>query len=115
MGVVGQSGSGKSTRRNCATPLFTEEGRILIDGYDIDKVEFTHCVARSHVPQDPLLFSGSVSDNIALTDPNASGEDIAKAAQIACAHEFIMGLHPDTALNSVNGRKPLRWSWQRLQ
>ena len=44
------------------------------------------------VPQEPLLFSGSVSDNIALTDPNASGEEIAKAATVACAHEFIMEL-----------------------
>ena len=70
-----------------------EEGRILIDGYDIDKVEL-YSLRRQIgiVPQDPLLFSGSVSDNIALTDPNASGEEIAKAAQIACAHEFIMGL-----------------------
>ena len=44
------------------------------------------------VPQDPLLFSGTVSENIALTDPNASSEEIVKAAQIACAHEFVMGL-----------------------
>lgn len=44
------------------------------------------------VPQEPLLFSGTVSDNIALTDPNATSEAIIQAATIACAHEFIMGL-----------------------
>ena len=44
------------------------------------------------VPQEPLLFSGSVSDNIALTDPNATSESIVRAATISCAHEFIMGL-----------------------
>ena len=94
VGVVGQSGSGKSTLMKLLPRLYSpEEGRILIDGYDIDKVEL-YSLRRQIgiVPQDPLLFSGSVSDNIALTDPNASGEDIAKAAQIACAHEFIMGL-----------------------
>ncbi len=94
VGVVGQSGSGKSTLMKLLPRLYSpEEGRILIDGYDIDKVEL-YSLRRQIgiVPQDPLLFSGSVSDNIALTDPNASGEEIAKAAQIACAHEFIMGL-----------------------
>ena len=94
VGVVGQSGSGKSTLMKLLPRLYSpEEGRILIDGYDIDKVEL-YSLRRQIgiVPQDPLLFSGSVSDNIALTDPNASGEEIARAAQIACAHEFIMGL-----------------------
>ena len=68
-------------------------GNILIDDYDIDKVEL-YSLRRQIgiVPQEPLLFTGSVSDNIALTDPNASSEEIAKAAQTACAHEFIMGL-----------------------
>ena len=94
VGVVGQSGSGKSTLMKLLPRLYSpEEGRILIDGYDIDKVEL-YSLRRQIgiVPQDPLLFSGSVNDNIALTDPNASGEEIARAAQIACAHEFIMGL-----------------------
>ena len=70
-----------------------ENGRILIDGYDIDKVEL-YSLRRQIgiVPQEPLLFSGSVSDNVALTDPNASGEEIAQAATVACAHEFIMEL-----------------------
>ena len=60
-------------------------GRILIDGYDIDKVEL-YSLRRQIgiVPQEPLLFSGSVSDNIALTDPNATGEEIAEAATISC-------------------------------
>ena len=94
VGVVGQSGSGKSTLMKLLPRLYSPEaGRILIDGYDIDKVEL-YSLRRQIgiVPQDPLLFSGNVSDNIALTDPNASGEEIAKAAQIACAHEFIMEL-----------------------
>ena len=94
VGVVGQSGSGKSTLMKLLPRLYSpEQGRILIDGYDIDKVEL-YSLRRQIgiVPQDPLLFSGSVSENIALTDPNASSEDIAEAAHTACAHEFIMGL-----------------------
>tara|TARA_B100000674_G_scaffold198304_1_gene161866 strand:- start:4925 stop:7870 length:2946 start_codon:yes stop_codon:yes gene_type:complete len=94
VGVVGQSGSGKSTLMKLLPRLYSpEQGRILIDGYDIDKVEL-YSLRRQIgiVPQDPLLFSGSVSENIALTDPNASSEEIAKAAHTACAHEYIMGL-----------------------
>ena len=94
VGVVGQSGSGKSTLMKLLPRLYSPtEGSILIDNYDIDKVEL-YSLRRQIgiVPQEPLLFTGSVSDNIALTDPNASSEEIAKAAQIACAHEFIMGL-----------------------
>ncbi len=94
VGVVGQSGSGKSTLMKLLPRLYSPtEGNILIDDYDIDKVEL-YSLRRQIgiVPQEPLLFTGSVSDNIALTDPNASSEEIAKAAEISCAHEFIMGL-----------------------
>ena len=94
VGVVGQSGSGKSTLMKLLPRLYApEEGRILIDGYDIDKVELYSLRRQIGImPQDPLLFSGTVSDNIALTNPNATSEAIVRAAEIACAHEFIMGL-----------------------
>jgi ATP-binding cassette subfamily B protein len=94
VGVVGQSGSGKSTLMKLIPRLYApNQGRILLDGYDIDKVEL-YSLRRQIgiVPQEPLLFSGSVSENIALTDPNATSEAIVRAAEIACAHEFIMGL-----------------------
>ncbi len=96
VGVVGQSGSGKSTLMKLLARLYSpESGRILIDNYDIEKVEL-YSLRRQIgiVPQEPLLFSGTVSENIALTDPNATSEAIVKAATIACAHEFIMDL-PD--------------------
>jgi ATP-binding cassette subfamily B protein len=44
------------------------------------------------VPQDPLLFEGTVQENISLTNPDASTEEIIEAAQAAVAHEFIMNL-----------------------
>ena len=60
--VVGQSGSGKSTLMKLLSRLYEpREGRILIDGYDISKVELYSLRRQSGiVPQDPLLFSGSV-------------------------------------------------------
>ena len=94
VGVVGQSGSGKSTLTKMLPRLYRpSSGRILIDQYDIDKVEL-YSLRRQIgiVPQEPLLFSGSVAENIALTDPDASSDAIVQAATLACAHEFIMEL-----------------------
>ena len=94
VGVVGQSGSGKSTLMKLLTRLYSpNEGRILIDQYDIDKVEL-YSLRRQIgiVPQEPLLFTGSVAENIALADPDASSDFIVNAAKMACAHEFIMDL-----------------------
>ena len=94
VGIVGQSGSGKSTLMKLLPRLYAlDQGRILIDGYDIDKVEL-YSLRRQIgiVPQDPLLFSGSVSENIALTQPDVGADAIVTAAKIACAHDFIMEL-----------------------
>ena len=94
IGIVGQSGSGKSTLMKLLPRLYSpDSGRILIDRYDIDKVEL-YSLRRQVgiVPQDPLLFSGTVSDNIALTNPDASSDAIVQAAKIAAAHDFIMTL-----------------------
>jgi ATP-binding cassette subfamily B protein len=94
VGIVGQSGSGKSTLMKLIPRLYSPNyGRILIDGYDIDKVEL-YSLRRQIgiVPQDPLLFSGTVAENIALTNPDADSEEIVQAAKMACAHEFIMEL-----------------------
>ena len=103
--IVGQSGSGKSTLMKLLSRLYApREGRITIDGYDINKVEL-YSLRRQIgiVPQDPLLFSGSVSENIALTAPDASSEEVISAAKIACAHDFIMEL-PDGYSSDVGER-----------
>ncbi|KGG21887.1 peptidase domain-containing ABC transporter [Prochlorococcus marinus] len=94
IGVVGQSGSGKSTLMKLLSRLYEpKSGKILIDGYDISKVEI-YSLRRQIgiVPQEPLLFSGSISENIALTDTDSSSDEIVKAARLADAHEFIMSL-----------------------
>ncbi|ARV57767.1 type I secretion system permease/ATPase [Nostocales cyanobacterium HT-58-2] len=94
VGIVGQSGSGKSTLMKLLLRLYEPEaGRILIDGYDIAKVEL-YSLRRQVgvVPQETLLFDGTVQENIALTNPEASTEEIIESAKIAAAHEFIMNL-----------------------
>jgi len=94
VGVVGQSGSGKSTLMKLLPRLYSpNKGRILVDRYDIDKVEL-YSLRRQIgiVPQDPLLFSGTISENIALTNPEAPSDSIVQAARTAAAHDFIMQL-----------------------
>ena len=94
VGVVGQSGSGKSTLMKLLPRLYEPtKGRILVDQFDIAKVEL-YSLRRQIgiVPQEPLLFSGTISDNIALTNPDASSDDIVAAARTAAAHDFIMEL-----------------------
>lgn len=92
--VVGASGSGKSTLTKLLARLYEpEQGVVLVDGIDIQKVEL-YSLRRQIgiVPQDTVLFDGSVEENITLTQPEASSEEIIEAATIACAHDFIMDL-----------------------
>ncbi|MEH2142063.1 MAG: peptidase domain-containing ABC transporter [Nostoc sp.] len=94
IGIVGQSGSGKSTLLKLLPRLYEpKSGKILIDGYDISKVEL-YSLRRQigMVLQDTLLFDGTVRENIALGYPDASDEEIITAAKVAFAHDFIMSL-----------------------
>ena len=103
--IVGKSGSGKSTLTKLLSRLYSPvSGRILIDGLDISKVELYSLRSQiGIVPQDSLLFEGSVQDNISLTNPDASSGDIVHAAKLACAHDFIMSL-PSGYATSVGER-----------
>ena len=105
VGIVGSSGSGKSTMLKLLTRLFDPlEGTIRIDGYDISKVDLYSLRSQvGVVPQDSLLFDGTVQANIALTRPDASFEEITGAAQVACAHDFIQAL-PGGYSSSVGER-----------
>jgi ATP-binding cassette subfamily B protein len=105
VGIVGQSGSGKSTLTKLIPRLYSPlSGRILIDGYDIAKVEL-YSLRRQigMVLQDTLLFNGTVQDNIALTSPEATSDQIIEAAKIAAAHEFIMAL--PNGYNTIVGER----------
>ena len=101
VGIVGRSGSGKSTIMKLLPRLYEpEKGRILIDGYDLAKLQLGSVRRQiGIVPQDSLLFDGSIRDNIALTAPDATSTDIEAAARVACAHDFIMELPQGYASN----------------
>jgi ATP-binding cassette, subfamily B, bacterial len=92
IGLVGKSGAGKSTIINLVCRFYDpDSGRILIDGHDLRDVKLSDW--RKHigiVMQDPFLFSASVADNIAYGAPNATFEDVVRAARAAKAHEFIL-------------------------
>ena len=109
IGIVGRSGSGKSTIMKLLPRLYKpESGRILIDGYDINKLQLGSVRQQiGIVPQDSLLFDGSVQDNIALTSPDATSEEIINAAR-ACAHDFIMELPMVMAPGLASGAVPYR-------
>ena len=94
VGVVGASGAGKSTLTKLLSRLYEpESGRILVDDYDVSKVELYSLRRQIGVVlQDTLLFDGTVQENIALTNPDATPEEIIDAARIASAHSFIMEL-----------------------
>ena len=71
----------------------TDQGSILFDNYPINKVSKSHLRKHlAYVPQEPVIFSKSVVDNIRIGRVNASLEDVEKAAKLACAEDFIKDL-----------------------
>ena len=91
VGLVGYSGSGKSTFVNLILRFFNvEKGRILIDGQDIASVSLKSL--RNHValiPQDPILFHRTLADNIRYGRVEASQEEVIAAAKLAHCDAFI--------------------------
>ena len=94
--IVGGSGSGKTTIVNLLMRFFDpSSGRILIDGVDLKTLAIDTIRRQiALVDQDPLLFRGTIHDNIAYGNPYVTTEEIISAAQIANIHDFIMSL-PD--------------------
>jgi ATP-binding cassette subfamily B protein len=92
--LIGHSGSGKSTLVSLLLRLYDPRvGRVLFDGRDIREFTLESLRAQiSAVLQDNLLFAASVRENIAHGAPDATPEQIASAARLANAHEFILAL-----------------------
>jgi len=92
--LLGATGSGKSTLINLIPRFYdVNSGRITVDGVDIRDVTLESL--RTHIGialQEPVLFSGTIRDNIKYGKPDATEEEVIEAAKAAQAHEFIMGL-----------------------
>jgi len=91
--VVGRSGAGKTTIASLLTRSYDPtQGAIRLDGNDLRSLKVNWLRLQfSVVLQDPILFAGSIGDNIAVGKPGASREEIQHAAQRAQIHEDILG------------------------
>jgi subfamily B ATP-binding cassette protein HlyB/CyaB len=94
IGLVGSSGSGKSTFAKLVQRLHVPEmGRVLVDGIDLALTDPTWLRRQIGVVlQENILFNRTVRENIALADTGMAIERVIEAAQLAGAHEFILGL-----------------------
>jgi len=94
IGLVGHSGSGKSTLVNLICRFYdVAEGSIRVEGVDIRALSVTDYRRNiGLVLQEPFLFFGTISENIAYGKPEATHEEIIAAARAAHAHEFILRL-----------------------
>lgn len=94
IGFVGHSGAGKSTLIHLICRFYDpDRGRILIDGIPLKKLSQESLRAQIGVVlQETFLFDGTIAENIAYAKPEASPLDIMRAAKIANAHDFIVGM-----------------------
>lgn len=91
IGIVGASGTGKSTLINLVMRLYeVDDGSLLVDGHDIRDIRSDTFHAQIGVVlQETFLFSGTILNNIRFSRPDASDEEVILAAKMANAHEFI--------------------------
>ena len=103
--IAGQTGAGKSSLTSLIGRFYeAQKGEVLVDGHNVNSV--TQQSLRRQigiVPQDPFLFSGTVEDNIRYGHPEASHEEITKAAEAAGAYDFINRL--ERGLNTQVGER----------
>ena len=94
LGIVGHSGSGKSTIVRLLTRLIEpDSGRILLDGVPISEVSLTRLrESIAVVPQDTILFNDTIAYNIAFGKAGSAREEVEAAARLAHLHDFIMTL-----------------------
>jgi ATP-binding cassette, subfamily B, bacterial len=94
VGLIGHSGSGKTTFIKLIQRLYdVTGGAVMIDGQNIADVQQASLRAQiAIVQQEPLLFHRSLAENIAYARPGATAAEIERAAQLANAHEFISAL-----------------------
>jgi len=110
VGLVGHSGAGKTTLINLVCHFYkTDEGKVLIDGYNLADVKVESLRRQMGiVSQEPLLFSGTVAENLAYGKPGATEKEMIAAAKAANAHEFIINF-PE-GYDSLVGERGVRVS-----
>lgn len=95
VGIIGSNGSGKTSIEKLILGLYDpDEGSILIDGIDIKQIDPADLRRGiSYVPQDTMLFKGSLKDNIIVRFPDASDEEILRASEFGGTKKFV-DIHP---------------------
>jgi len=113
--IVGPSGTGKSTVTNLLLGFYnSQSGKILIDGKPSSDYSLTYLRSQmALVPQDVILFGGSIGENILYGRPAASKEEIEEAAKKANAHNFIMQF-PE-GYNTIVGERGIQLSGGQRQ
>ncbi len=92
--LVGPSGAGKSTIAKLVVRFYdVQGGRVAVDGIDVRDITLRSLRRNiAIVPQEPILLSGTVLENLRLGKPDASWEEIERASRLAQAHDFIQRL-----------------------
>ncbi|HQW45900.1 MAG TPA: ABC transporter transmembrane domain-containing protein, partial [Chitinophagaceae bacterium] len=113
--LVGASGSGKTTIASLILRFYDiQQGHILIGGKDIQQISLTSLREKiALVPQEVLLFAGTIKDNIAYGKPNATESEIVEAAKKANAFDFIQSF-PEQ-MNTLVGERGIQLSGGQRQ
>jgi len=113
--LVGKSGAGKTTLINLLLRFYEpEKGTIFIDGYNLKDLELKSYRSKiAMVIQDDYLFSASIKENILYSKPDASQDEVIRAAKSANAHRFIMEL-PD-GYDTQIGERGVKLSYGQRQ
>jgi ABC transporter fused permease/ATP-binding protein len=113
--VVGRSGAGKSTLAALLYRFFdVQQGAVMVDGHDVRKVRLKELRGRfAIVSQEPTLFSGTIHDNIAFARPQATRDEVERAAKLAHAHDFTIQFAD--GYNTVVGERGVKLSGGQRQ
>ena len=108
--LVGPSGAGKSTVIQLLHRFFdVDSGTVKLDGHDIRELDLSFYLDRAAlVPQETLLFGGTIRENILYGKLDASEEDLFQSAKYAHAHEFIINL--ENGYDTIVGEKGVKLS-----